>query len=182
MSHARPSRLVLGLVGSAIVTVGGLLVLHWTHALVLGALPLFYALVADSLETAEDPVLEAETVTRAPGRRDELSTLVWAMRSRSGLVPPRTMRRVGNLAAALLAHHGVVAEGGFPLVVAPADAARARTLLGAGAATLLDATPATETRPRDLDRCLAALEALDPTLLSTTTITAPHPPTTGGPR
>jgi len=160
-------RLVAGAVGSTVVTVVGLLVLHWTHALVLGALPLLLVVVTSALATSEEPLLTAERLTQGAGRRDELSTLVWAMRSRSGLVPPRTMRRVGDLAARLLAHHGVASEGGFPLVVAPADRVRARGLLGAGAATLLDATPRTETRPRDLDRCLAALEALDPTGLRT---------------
>lgn len=160
---SRP-RLVLWGIGSAVVLVVGLLVLQWTHAITLALLPLLYAFVSHAVVAEqEDPLLAAERLSQGAGRRDELSALAWGMRSRSGLVPPRTMRRVGDLAARLLAHHGVAAEGGFPLVVAPNDVARARALLGAGAATLLDAAPSTETRPRDLGRCLSALEALDPT-------------------
>lgn len=158
------SRLVLWGVASATVLVVGLLLLQWTHAVVLALLPLLYAFVTHAITVPQDdPMLAAERLTQGAGRRDELSSLAWGMRSRSGLVPPRTMRRVGDLAAHLLAHHGVASEGGFPLVVAPDDVSRARALLGAGAATLLDAAPSTETRPRDLGRCLTALEALDPT-------------------
>ncbi|MGP7960924.1 hypothetical protein ACTVCO_08965 [Sanguibacter sp. A247] len=157
------ARIIVGSVISAVVLVVGLVTLEWTHALVLAALPLPLMLVVRSLATPDEPIIAADRLTQGAGRRDEMSALVWAMRSRSGRVPPRTMRRVGDLAARLLAHHGVASDGGFPLVVAPADVDRVRTLLGAGAAVLLDADQRTETHPRDLDRCLTALESLDPT-------------------
>lgn len=178
MTSLPRARLVLGTALSLVVLVVGLLVLDWTHALVLGALPLLYVVVTHRLTTTDEPLLASDSLTQAAGRRDELSALVWSMRSRSGLVPPRTMRRIGDLAAQLLALHGVASDGGFPLVVAPADVARARTLLGAGAPTLLDADARTETRPRDLDRCLTALEALDPTGRR---LTVPASVTTGRP-
>lgn len=177
MSHVPRSRFIVWGLASLVILVVGLLVLQWTHALVLALLPLLYAVLSDAVALEKDePVLTSERLTQGAGRRDELSGLAWGMRSRSGLVPPRTMRRVGDLAARLLAHHGVTAEGGFPLVVAPEHASRARTLLGAGAATLLDATPATETRPRELSRCLTALEALDPTGRRTAAASPPVPP------
>lgn len=175
MSWPTRSRLVAGAVISLVVLVAGLLTLEWTHAFVLAALPLALVLLVRSLEMRDEPIIAADRLTQGAGRRDEMTALVWAMRSRSGRVPPRTMRRVGDLAARLLAHHGIVSEGGFPLMVHPGDEQRARALLGAGAHVLLDADPRTETHPRDLDRCLGALEALDPT-------DRPTAPRTGGSR
>ena len=177
MTHVPRSRLVVWGLTSFVVLVVGLLVLQWTHALVLALLPLLYAVLSHAVVLEKDePVLTAERLTQGAGRRDEISGLAWGMRSRSGLVPPRTMRRVCDLAARLLAHYGVAAEGGFPLVVAPDDLPRARELLGAGAATLLDATATTETRPRELGRCLTALEALDPTGKRTAAAPSPASP------
>lgn len=155
-------RRTIALVGSVLLTGALLLVLPWTHALLLGLLPLAALLVHDAVDAPAPPYLERLRDAEAAGRRDELAALAWAMRTRNGNVPARVVRRVGALAAALLARHGVDACAAFPLEVGPGQEVDARRLLGAAAPLLLDSPAGHEPRPAELARCLAALETLAP--------------------
>jgi len=171
MTHRRNAAWAAG-AALAIGAVG----MAWPDAALVGLVVLVVLAVVTEVRAAAgraDPALRWPRA-RPPagdGTRREVSMLTWAFGGRPGTVSEEAVRRLRADATRRLARHGVVLPEGLNArtarTAAPADVARARSLLGALPWSVLTSPGGVMPTLAETARCVEAVERLDPAAAAT---------------
>ncbi|WP_029292239.1 hypothetical protein, partial [Cellulomonas sp. HZM] len=145
--------LAAGLVVGVVVFSGGM---RLGSAALLALTAAGVAVVVTRIDSEDEPLLTHQRRTRVDGVRGDVQDLAWGAVGRDGRLGERALRRLRETATVRLARHGVD-------LADPADAERARALVGPSAY----ATCTSRGHPRpsfnDARRAVEALERLGPT-------------------